>query len=138
MKNHKYRISTKIIGALMTVAAVALGANVWAYQSQSSNANGVRIDVVPAQLSSGKPVKFEVRMNTHSVNLGYDMVAAALLKDGQGRTYNASAWNGSAPGGHHRSGVLEFPAVAENAKSVTLYFKNISGVPERIFEWKIE
>jgi len=138
MNNRKVSISTTVIGALMVFAAISLAANVGAYERRSSNANSVRVDVVPSQLSSGKPVKFEVRMNTHSVNLGYDMVAAAVLKDDQGREYRALAWDGSPAGGHHRRGVLEFPAMADGAKSVTLYLKNISGVPERIFEWKIE
>jgi hypothetical protein len=47
-------------------------------------------------------------------------------------------WTGDPPAGHHRSGVLEFPAIAKGAKSIKLYIKNIAGVPERTFEWKLE
>ncbi len=110
----------------------------WAYERRSTSSNGVRVDVLPVQLSSDKPAKFEIRMNTHSVNLGYDLVSASVLKDDQGREYRASAWNGSPPGGHHRSGVLEFPAIVNGSKSVSLYLKDIANVQERIFEWKIE
>jgi len=138
MNNRKQRISTKVLGALIVFAAISLAANVWAYERRSSNANSVRVDVVPVQLSSGKPAKFEIRMTTHSVELSYDMVAVSILKDDKGGEYRALVWNGSPPGGHHRSGELEFPVTDNSAKSVTLYLKNISGVPERIFEWKLK
>jgi len=138
MNNRKQSISTKVLGALIVLTAISLAASVWAYERRSSNATNVRVDVVPVQLSSGKPAKFEIRMNTHSVGLSYDMVTISILKDDQGREYRASVWNGSPPGGHHRSGVLEFPAIANGSKSVTLYIKNIANVAERVFEWKIE
>ena len=76
-------------------------------------------------------------MSTHSVELNYDIVKLSTLKDGMGREYQALKWNGDPPVGHHRSGVLEFPAIAKGTKSITLYIKNIAGVPERIFEWKL-
>jgi hypothetical protein len=138
MNNRKQRISTKVIGAFIVFASISLVANVWAFERRSSNAKSVRVDVVPVQLSSGKPAKFEIRMTTHSVELSNDMVAVSTLKDDQGREYRALVWNGSPPGGHHRSGELEFSTMANGAKSVTLYLKNISGVSERIFEWKFE
>jgi len=138
MNNRKQRISSKVIGALIVFAAISLAVGAWAYERRSSNTNSVGVDVVPVQLTSGKTAKFEIRMTTHSVDLSYDMVAVSVLKDDQGREYRALTWNGSPPGGHHRSGELEFPAMANGVKSVTLYLKNISGVPERIFEWKVE
>lgn len=138
MNNVKRSISTKIVWVLIVSTAIILAANAWAYEHQSNNVNSVRVDVVPVQLSLGKQAKFEIRLNTHSVPLGYDLVAVSLLKDDQGREYSASAWNGSPAGGHHRSGVLEFPEIDKGAKSITLYLKNIADVPERIFEWKLE
>ena len=45
---------------------------------------------------------------------------------------------GSAPGGHHRKGVLEFPDLADSAVTITLIIKGIASVPERIFEWPVE
>ena len=77
-------------------------------------------------------------MNTHSEALGEDMVAVSTLKDNEGREYPATAWQGSAPGGHHRKGVLEFQDLGENSASITLIIKGIANVPERIFEWPVE
>jgi hypothetical protein len=110
----------------------------WAYKRISSRKNSVNVDVVPVQLASGQQVKFDVRMSTHSVELGQDMVAVSLLKDSNGQVYRTENWKGSPPGGHHRSGTLEFPVIKGNPGSVTLIIKNIASVPERVFTWKIK
>jgi len=138
MNSLKSGFSAIIIGAFAGIIIFSLAGGTWSYERKSNNASRVRIDVTPMQLSSGKSVKFEVRMNTHSVDLSYDMVAAAVLKDDHGRTYQPLRWDGSSAGGHHRSGVLEFSPLSDGAKAVTLYLKNISGVAERVFEWKVE
>ena len=131
-----------IIGtaALIIVAvAVGLAVNAGAYEMRSNRENRVRVDVKPVQLAPGQPARFEVRMNTHSETLGEDIVAVSTLKDNEGREYHATAWRGSAPGGHHREGVLEFQdLVGDNTASITLIIKGIANVPERIFEWPVE
>jgi hypothetical protein len=130
-----------IIGtASLVIVAVAVGlaVNAGAYEMRSNRENRVRVDVKPVQLAPGQPARFEVRMNTHSEALGEDMVAVSTLKDNEGREYHATAWQGSAPGGHHRKGVLEFPDLEDNTASITLIIKGIANVPERIFEWPVE
>ena len=77
----------KLVSALIVFTAIGMAGSVWAYEHQSNSANSVHVDVVPIQLTSGKLAKFEIRMNTHSVQLNYDMTAASLLKDDQGREY---------------------------------------------------
>ena len=109
-----------------------------AYDTKSNRENRVRVDVRPVKLNPGEPARFEVRMSTHSVNLSQDMVTAAICRDDQGREYRPLSWQGSPPGGHHRSGVLEFPALEGDPKGITLVIKNIANVPERNFEWKLE
>lgn len=125
-----------VIMIILLVTGFALEA--WAYKRISSRKNSVNVDVVPVQLASGQQVKFDVRMSTHSVELGQDMVAVSLLKDSNGQVYQTENWNGSPPGGHHRSGTLEFPVIKGNPGSVTLIIKNIASVPERVFTWKIK
>ncbi len=127
------------LAALVIVAmAIGFGVNAGAYEMRSNRENSVRVDVKPVQLVSGQPARFEVRMNTHSEALGEDMVAASMLKDNEGREYQATAWQGSAPGSHHRKGVLEFPDLGDNTASITLIIKGIANVPERIFKWPVE
>lgn len=135
MQNLKQHIPANLaagIGVLLLVLSLAVRAD--AYESRSSNANRIRLDVRPVQLEGGQQARFQIRMNTHSVNLGYDLVAVALLEDDQGRKYRPLTWDGSPPGGHHRSGILEFPAIAKDSKVITLYIKI---EPDRIFEWKL-
>ena len=127
------------IAALVIVAVAAgLAVNAGAYEMRSNRENRVRVDVKPVQLTPGQPARFEVRMNTHSETLGEDMVAVSSLIDNAGRVYQATAWQGSGPGGHHRKGVLEFPKLEDNTDSITLIIKGIANVPERIFMWPVE
>jgi hypothetical protein len=109
-----------------------------AYDTKANRKNNVRVNVRPVKLAPGEPAKFEVRMSTHSVDLGQDMVAVTMCRDDQGREYLPVSWQGSPPGGHHRQGILEFPALEGNPDRVTLIIKNIANVPERTFEWKLE
>ena len=126
------------VSLAMTLFLVHLAVDASAYKAQSNNQNSVRVDVRPVQLLPGKPAKFEIQMNTHSGDLSQDLVAACILKDNSGREYRATNWNGSPPGGHHRSGVLEFPELGDSAQSITLVIREVADVPERVFNWAIE
>ena len=119
------------------IFGLSLAFPVAAFERQSSQENKVRVDVVPIALVLGKPVKFEVRMNTHSVSLDQNIVDISILKDDLGQEYLPVNWNGSPAGGHHRSGVLEFLLLKGNPSSVTLVIQNIANVPERIFKWEM-
>ena len=127
------------IAALVIVAVAAgLTVNAGAYDMISNRGNSVRVDVKPVQLVPGQPARFEVRMNSHSETLGEDMIAISSIKDNAGRVFQATAWQGSEPGGHHRKGVLEFPALADNTESITLIIRKVAKVPERTFEWSVD
>ncbi len=127
-----------VLALLVFLALFGLTSEVMAYKMQSSRKSGVQVDVKPVQLVPGRPANFEVRMNTHSVPLDQDMIAVCILIDDQGREYKPLKWKGSPPGGHHRSGVLAFPPLEGNPKSVTLIIKNIASVPERTFGWQVK
>jgi len=126
------------VSLIMTLFLMNLAADALAYQAQSNNQNSVRVDVRPVQLLPGKPAKFEVRMNTHSGDLSQDLVAVCILKDNSGREYRPTGWDGSPPGGHHRSGVLAFPELGDATQSITLVIREVANVPERVFNWSIE
>lgn len=127
-----------IAAVVMIIAGIAIAMEANAYERISNRENRVWVDVVPVQLESGKSAKFEIRMNTHSGDLGQDMVSVSSLKDDSGRKYRPVEWQGSPPGGHHRTGVLEFPILNGNAKSVTLVIRDVASVSERIFKWDLE
>ncbi len=131
------KVGFKVIGTVLALALMGFFVQAAAFEAQTSNANAVRVDVRPIQLAAGKTAIFEVRMNTHSVDLSYDMAKACVLQDDSGKKYQAVKWEGSPPGGHHRTGKLEFPRLEGTPKSVKLIIKDVSEVPERSFEWKI-
>jgi len=132
------RTNKTYVSAIMIILLVMGGAlEAWAYKKISSRKNSVKVDVVPVQLAAGQQVKFDVRISTHSVELSQDMVAVSFLKDSNGQEYRPENWKGSPPGGHHRSGTLEFSAIRGNPGSVTLIIKDIANVPERVFSWNV-
>ncbi len=126
------------VSLVMMLFLVNLAIDASAYKTKSNKKNSVRVDVRPVQLLPGKPAKFEIRMNTHSVDLSYDMVAVSTLKDNQGREYQPINWEGSSDESHHRQGILEFPKLETNTASITLVIRKIAEVPERIFEWSVK
>ena len=136
MKNSP-KIHLKTNKWLMIVVILAIAATGWAYENKSSDQNGVRVQVAPIVLSPNKAVEFQIRLNTHSVELGQDLTAVSELRDDQGRTYKALQWKGSPPGGHHRSGNLTFEALQTTAREVTLIIREVGGVDQRVFSWKI-
>jgi hypothetical protein len=138
VENLRSRILTAVLSVAILITIVSLGTGTWALESKSSDEKNVRLEIIPVQLAPGSQAQFKIQMTTHSVELNYDMVKLSTLKDDRSREYQALKWTGSPPGGHHRSGVLEFPAIAKGSKSITLYVKNIADVPERIFAWKLE
>jgi len=126
------------VSLVLMLFLVNLATDALAYKTKSNKENRVRVDVRPVQLLPGKPAKFEIRMNTHSGDLSQDLVAVCTLKDSSGREYRPINWDGSPPGGHHRSGVLEFSKLAEGAESITLVIREVANVPERVFNWPVE
>jgi hypothetical protein len=130
-----------VVSTIMAIAVfwmwVGFNASATAFDIQTSDENSVRVDVKPVDLVAGKPAVFEIRLNTHSVSLNYDMVEICSLQDGDGKIYKAVEWKGSPSGGHHRRGILEFPKLEGNPQSVKLLIRGIAGVSETSFEWKI-
>ena len=139
MKTTKFKTIFTAFTAFIAFAIVIGGAvNAQAYKRLSNKEKSVRVDVLPIDLKKGKPVKFDIKMNSHSVDLKNDMVAGSVLQDDTGTEYNALKWDGTPPGGHHRSGKLEFPVLKGEPNSVTLIIKGVSNVPQRIYKWTLE
>jgi hypothetical protein len=132
----RFVVKTIIIMAVFGVW-ISFYSNAVAFDIQTNDENSVRVDVKPVALITGKPAVFEIRLNTHSVNLSYNMTEISTLQDSEGRIYKAIEWKGSPLGGHHRRGMIEFPKLEGTPQSVKLVIRGIAGVSERSFEWKI-
>lgn len=108
------------------------------YKTQTNEGGNVTVAVTPRALAAGEPAVFQLVFDTHSVDLDFDVAAAAELRDDQGRTYGVAAWNGDPPGGHHRKGVLSFPTSLGQRTGITLTLTNIASIKERTFIWKLK
>lgn len=105
--------------------------------AQMVEGGSVTVKVTPLQMQLNAPLEFEIEMDTHSVDLGDDMLKAVVLRDDSGREYIPSAWAGPEGGGHHRAGKIKFAPLTTNSKSLTLVVKNVAGVPERLYSWEL-
>jgi hypothetical protein len=138
MKRMKRFGLSQVLAVVIALVGTVIALEANAYERISNRENRVRVDVVPVQLESGKSAKFEIRMNTHSGDLSQDLVSVSTLKDEKDREYRPVDWQGAPPGGHHRTGVLEFSALNGDTKSVTLVIRDVASVPERIFKWNLK
>ncbi len=110
-----------------------------AFPPQVSDAGRVVVEVTPLDLGDAEDtLHFQVAMNTHSVELDYDLTQLALLRTDQGVEVRPILWDGGR-GGHHVYGVLFFPAVdLSNARWVEVIIRDVAGVPERRFRWELQ
>jgi len=103
----------------------------------------VTVIVKPLDLADqDQQLKFEVALETHSVDLSMDLAALATLTTDTGLTVQAILWD--APrGGHHVSGTLSFPSsvegkgILDGASKLTLLIKGVDA-PERAFAWDLK
>ncbi len=106
-----------------------------ALSARTSDANGVRIVVKPKPVAAGAAWEFDVTMDTHTTPLDADLTKAAVLLDDNQQRYAATAWTGDPPGGHHRKGVLRFPAPAGKITSFEVQMEEVGGSAKRVFRW---
>ncbi len=111
--------------------------NVAKWEAKSDDLGVVSATVTPLELSpNAGEWKFDVVLNTHSVELDWDMVKVSTLVDDRGNTYSPQKWEG-ALSGHHREGVLIFKPIVPAPKSVELTIAG-GGLPAKSFAWSIK
>ncbi len=83
-------------------------------------------------------LRFQVALDTHSVNLdSYDLKTAAVLRDEGGKVYLPKAIENKGSG-HHRQSTLVFGKITNGTKRLELVIKDVAGVKERIFRWDLK
>lgn len=83
---------------------------------------------------------FDIKVDTHTVDLDSLDLADATLRNNRGETLRARPW--AAPtGGHHREGTLAFDgdaaAFLAAARWIELVIPGIGGGTERVLRWEI-
>lgn len=106
------------------------------WETKIDDQANVTIVVTPLDISpKSAEWKFDVGLNTHSVELDQDMTKSVVLIDDQGREYKPINWEGPV-GGHHREGVLTFSPITPTPKSIKLKISDVGGVV-RTFSWRL-
>lgn len=103
---------------------------------KKSAEEGIDIEVEPKASSDKKTWSFEITLTTHEGSLDQDLETGSVLENEKNIQLNPLGWEGSPPGGHHREGVLSFPAFLEEPKNVTLKLSGF-GQKYRIFNWDL-
>ncbi len=104
---------------------------------QTNSEGAVNISVVPQNAPASGVWKFEITLDTHSVEINEDLSRVSVLVDDSGQEHEPIAWEGDPPGGHHRAGILTFNPVIPKPKSIKLKISEVGGVAERIFAWTL-
>jgi hypothetical protein len=108
------------------------------YAPQMSNERGIKVTValqdVPAEAQTWD---FRVVLETHTRDLSDDLAKAAVLV-ADGRQYMPVGWEGAAPGGHHRKGLLRFKAIDPRPASVELQIRLSGDASPRSFRWLLK
>lgn len=148
----KYNLSRTIKPLIVVGIVVVAVTSIAVYSSQVFTANGIvtpdngndiiqletkyneenMVDFEVTPRVSGNVVMFDVGMNTHVVDLDFDPAGISELSV-DGKIYYPDSWDGSPPGGHHRSGTLTFSGV-DVQDGMKLTMRNAGGV-DRIFVW---
>jgi hypothetical protein len=106
--------------------------------TQTVAGGGVTVKVTYLNPKGSDGYRFQVVLDTHSVNLdGYDLKTITLLRDDAGNSYLPTAVENKGSG-HHRETTVSFAKVASGTKRVELVIKDVAGVKERIFRWDLD
>ncbi len=109
-----------------------------ALETVENSEGEVTIAVTPLDISPNSATwDFEISLSTHSIDLGQDLSVVSELVSNDGKTYKPNLWEGTPPGGHHRSGILKFKPISPQPKSIQIKIANVGEVPMRKFEWLI-
>jgi hypothetical protein len=99
---------------------------------QRATAGTVTVEAVPLASEELLDIAFAITLETHSVELDFDLAELATLTIGKA-SFPATGWTPDAPSGHHVAGTLRFiidhPAHAALAEvgAVTLELQDIDG-----------
>ena len=130
-----------IVAVLLLNISIGVGVSFSAESSgavQSVAGGGVTAKVTFLNPKSGDEPRFQIVLDTHSVNLdACDLKSLASLRDDAGKAY-ASTGIDNKGSGHHRESTVSFVQVSPEAKRLELVIKDVAGVKERIFRWDLD
>jgi FlaG/FlaF family flagellin (archaellin) len=106
--------------------------------TRTNSGGGVTVNVTYPHSQAANETRFEVVLDTHSVNLdAYDLKTTSVLRDDTGKNYQPIRVDNKGSG-HHREITIVFPKVSSPAKRLELVIKDVAGINERSFFWDLQ
>lgn len=137
MNTLRLQLATLLLAGLFTMVGNA-PADAASGDTQTVSGGGVTVAVTYTNPRAAEAPRFEVSLNTHSVDLdGYDFKTLTMLRDEAGKTYAPIKLENKGSG-HHRQVAMTFPKIPEGTKRVEIIIKDVAGVKERTFRWNIK
>lgn len=127
-----------LLGQLLLIGSVASDKSFAAETSlvRTQSGGGVTIQVTYLNPQEGADARFQMALNTHSVNLdSFDASASSVLRDETRKEYRPTKVENKG-GGHHRQLVVIFPKPA--GKKLEFLIKDVAGVKEWSFRWELQ
>jgi hypothetical protein len=126
-------VSRLVLAIVVTVLLALTGctggdSSAGAFAERSVEVADVTVAATPERVDANGAV-IRLSLDTHTTPLSMDLPAAAHLIVGD-QEWPARAWNGTAPGGHHRSGTLEFTASGPASGPVRLVIDGLGAPAE--------
>lgn len=132
-----------IITILLILTMAAVSGCLSGKVSQTNNPASTSLDTSGMRVNSEAGVtitvvnigngSFDVKLDTHSGSLDYEMTTISYIRDSKGNIIKPDSWDGGI-GGHHLEGILKFQKFDESA-GFELIIQNVAGVKERILKW---
>ena len=109
------------------------------WETKNDDQQNVTVAVTPFDLSpQSAEWKFDIALNTHSVELDQDLTKISVLVDDQGKEHLPIRWEGPVPGGHHMEGVLVFAPIKPFPSYIEIKIRDIGSIAERSFKWNTQ
>lgn len=126
--------------SVSTVPASAATGSTPALSGTTQTSDGGQVTVVVDWAGPVAGAVFEIKLDTHSIDLDALDLADAVLRNDRGETLAADPW--AAPkGGHHREGALTFKGDAASffagARWVELVLSRVGDIAERTLRWVV-
>lgn len=107
--------------------------------SQTNEEGQVQVRITPINVTKKSSIwEFEIVLDTHTVELDYDLTKMTVLIDEQGREYKPVSRTGPVPDGHHLQGSLIFEGIKQTTEKIEIKVLNVGGIPVRSFKWGLD
>lgn len=136
---HRRRLIARALAAAIALSPLAGAGFTEALAAQAdeqvSRYGGVTVRVEPRGFPREGMWEFAVTLESHTEELDDDLVFSATLF-ADGKPYRPAGWQGSPPGGHHRTGILRFRTITPPPQRVELRIRRADETRPRVFSWQ--